>query len=215
MVFCALLLAGRAFAQDGQPAAGSQGGAQTAQQGPLVLEPVHSGFVVTPDAKVTRLNGATKTLVGAYGGWLMEDKLLLGGGGYWLANDSRDFGMGYGGFVIGWAVPATQRIRFGVRGLVGGGQARTRRDLTFTVPDFDHHDFPPGGNVPTTTFTQRVRFDQGFFIAEPQAEVVVRVSRWLAIDAAAGYRAIAAAHGLDSQLRGPVGSLGLQFGGGS
>ncbi len=220
LVVYVVLAAVPAAAQDREQAAPAGQAAQTTQQqGPLVLEPIHSGLVVSPDVKMTRVNGTTRTLIGAYGGWLLEDALLLGGGGYWLADRSRDLGMAYAGFVVGWTMPAASRVRFGARALVGGGQATIGRDVTLTLPfdsgrdGFFHHDQDAAGtNAQPATFTGNARFHQGFFIAEPQAELVLQVKGWMAIDVAAGYRAIAAARGFDQQLRGPVGSLGVRFG---
>ncbi len=221
LLFCVLLVAVPASAQDLQAAATNQASGSQGQQGPLVLERIHNGWVITPDVQVTRFDNSTRTLVGAYGGWLLEQTLLLGAGGYWMVDGSHDQGMGYGGFVIGWTMPATARIRLGVRGLVGGGQATIGQDVTMTLPPFDS-DHPHGGMgpwwdggagiTPTTPFTEHARFHEGFFIAEPQAQAVFRVVPWLAIDVGGGYRAVAGAHGLDKQIRGAVGSLGVRFG---
>src|SRR6185436_8954959 len=89
-------------------------------QGPLVLERIHNGIVVAPDYKVTELNGDVAQLAGAYVGRVIDDRLLIGGAGYWLANGTRGSELRYGGVMIGWTT-APGRIRFGARGLVGGG----------------------------------------------------------------------------------------------
>ncbi len=89
----------------------------------LVLEPVHSPFVVAPEYKITDFDGKVGQLVGAYVGELVNGQLLIGGAVYTMVNGSHDTGLTYGGFVIGWTMPAEARFRFGGRALVGGGSA--------------------------------------------------------------------------------------------
>src|SRR5882672_609651 len=76
--------------------------AQTAPapaNGPLVLERIHDGWVLAPDFKITDFDNRTGELAGAYGGRLIDGTLLIGGAGYWLANEERDFKLAYGGLV--------------------------------------------------------------------------------------------------------------------
>ena len=94
-----------------------------AGQGPLIVERIPSGWVVSPDVTITEVNKQAATLVGAYGGWLSDRTWLLGAGGYWLANNTHDFSMAYGGIVTQYLVRSDRRIGFGVKGLVGGGDA--------------------------------------------------------------------------------------------
>src|SRR5947199_7047074 len=68
-------------------------------QGPMTLERVESGFLVAPELKITRVDRQTSELVGGYGGWLSDQAFFIGGGGYWMANHSRDRGLAYGGLV--------------------------------------------------------------------------------------------------------------------
>ena len=96
--------------------------AQTTQ-GPLVLERLHSPFVVTPDYKITDIDGDTGQLAGAYAGKLLGDILFVGGGFYWLVDGDHGEEMRYGGLVLGWSMPAGRVVRFGARGLVGFGTA--------------------------------------------------------------------------------------------
>ena len=50
---------------------------------------------------------------------------------------------------------------------------------------------------------------------EPEADVLIRLTRGMRITAGAGYRFTFADYGGDSRLRGAVGTVGLQIGGGS
>ena len=190
------------------------------QPGPLAVEPIRSGPVFAPEVKITDVDDITGTLVGGYGGWVTDETFLLGGGGYWLANGSGDLEMVYGGLVIGWWMPAGRAVRFGVRGLVGGGEATLSDRFTFTVPGFDGRPPRPGsmpfGSRPGagTTVEKTVLFDEVFFVFEPQADLIVRLADWMRLNAGVGYRIVAGADSFDDRLRGVTGSIALQFGGG-
>src|SRR5580765_5391970 len=118
----ALLVASTAHAQNPPAAAPANG--------PLVLERIHDGWLLAPDFKVTDVDNRTGELAGAYGGRVIDNTLLIGGAGYWLANDARDFKLAYGGVIVGWQSREFGRIRFGGRGLAGGGTATLGFDLT-------------------------------------------------------------------------------------
>lgn len=199
-------------------------GAEQAQSSPFTIERVQSGFVIAPDAKITHVNGRTATLAGAYGGWMLEHTIMFGAGGYWLANDSRDLKMMYGGPVVEWLVRGDRRISFGARALAGGGTATLGGTLTelFGVSSDaeaatfgrDRRTIQPRDDRRLTGLS-RVIAREEFFVAEPQAVVVVRALDWLHIDAGVGYRIIAGAGRLDDRLGGVSGTVSIVFGGGS
>jgi hypothetical protein len=56
--------------------------------------------------------------------------------------------------------------------------------------------------------------DQGFFIAEPQLNITLRVAHGVAVVGGVGYRVIGAANGFEDQLQGITGSVAIRFGGG-
>jgi hypothetical protein len=183
-------------------------------QGPMTVEQVRDGFAIAPDGKVTRLDGSSRTLVGGYGGWVFDDTLLVGAGGYWLPDGSSNRKLAYGGAVIEWRHhPAAGPIAFGIRGLAGYGQAT----LTSTVNLVNDGGYGPFGSfdrmMPATTTTAVVRFDQGFFVFEPQAELVVNLARRLRLTGGLGYRAIGDANGMENRLRGVSGGIALEIGG--
>lgn len=201
-------------------AAAAQGGSPPSTplgQGPMTVERVKSGFLVAPDFKVTEFDRRVSQLAGAYAGWLSDRTFFLGGGGYWLANRSRDREMAYGGLVVGWFAGADRRIGFGAKGLIGGGRARLVTSVG-DIFDYDHRDvqrlegvasglgllIPPQVNV-------RVRDD--FFVAEPEATVIVGLSKHFRLTAGAGYRLIGGARGTRDRLQGATGSVALQIGG--
>ncbi len=213
---CALafVLADSAAAQTPDPGSADQ--PAPTPQGPLVMERIKSGAFFAPDVKITDIDGRTGTLVGGYGGWLTDETLFVGAGGSWLANDPNDIDMYYLGLVAGWRVPLGQAVRFGVRGLVGGGEA-TLWD-TFSPDLSPGRPTPkdrPGGqpSLPNRPGTIRYRYADGFVVFEPQADVTMRLANWMAITLGGGYRFIGGAYAGD-RLSGATGSVALQFGGG-
>jgi hypothetical protein len=213
LAFLVLELAAQPAAAQGAPGTASPQGPNS--QGPMIVERVKSGFLVAPDVKITEVDNSTSELVGAYAGWLTDQTFFIGGGGYWLANSSGDRDMGYGGLVVQWFVRAREPIGFTLKGLIGGGatSASSTVNRVIRVPDGRGGRFDPGRGG-TTVAPVRVYTDTGFFVAEPEVDVLVRITRSMRLTAGVGYRFIAAEYGDDSRIRGAVGSIGIQIGGG-
>jgi hypothetical protein len=199
-----LLAAASVAASPQDPASGGQA-SRAAQpgQGSLLLQPVSSGFVVTPEVKFTPVNHSTGTMVGGYGGWLLDDTFLLGGAAYWLTNGVDGTDMSYGGVIAGWMVPIGSMARVGGRGLFGFGNAQM--PVQYTYQNYGRHH----SGTPTT---QWVWVNQNFVVFEPQATAAIRLTRTVSFDIAGGYRLIADSGGLDHELRGGFGSIGVRFG---
>jgi len=183
----------------------------TPAQGPLVLEPVHSPFVVAPEYKITDIDGKTGHLVGAYAGQLIDDRLLIGGAIYTLVNGSHGNDMTYGGFLIGWTMRPESRVRFGARGLVGGGGATLGTDLPVVFGGSDRRAYDPRYYNPTTGVV-RVYGHDDFMVFEPQGNVVIRFNEHMGADLSVGYRAIAFDEFAGDRLHGVTGSFAVQFG---
>jgi hypothetical protein len=189
---------------------------------PLKIEPIDSGFVVAPDARFTEVNDKFATLAGVYGGWLTDRTLLVGAGGYWLANRDDNFKLQYFGGVGSWTIGARRKVGLRAGALVGGGSAtlaKTYGDLFGEIPAGapglrrDHGLSSRGrGGSPITSATL-VRVNEDFFIAEPQVNAVMSLTKWLHLDAGIGYRLIGGADLLNEDLRGISGSVALQLGG--
>jgi hypothetical protein len=176
--------------------------------GPMTVERVKSGFLIAPDFKVTRFDGKTSPLAGVYGGWLNDQTLFFGAGAYWNTDRSRTHDLTYVGFVAGWYSHLDHPVGFGVKGLIGGGEA----DLAEQVAILQR---APIRGQPPTFGTATVRFRRDFFIAEPEADVLVHLSRLLTLTGGAGYRFTSGERGTPSnRLRGATGSVALQIGGG-
>jgi len=223
-----LMTAGIVLAADPPPATGvdQSQAAQASSQGPLLLQKSDDGFVVAPEFKYTRFDGKDVGMVGAYGGWLAGGRFLFGGGGYfttqghWGRNDSWDWNwnsndrrMAYGGFVFGWSTGGP--VQVGLRALAGFGRGRFDDQVTYQVQTWTGTG--TSRKLVTTSQTEDYWRDVNFFVAEPQAEVIAKVTPWLSLTASAGYRAIASDRhdgGSDAnrRLRGAVGSFSVRFG---
>ena len=127
--------------------------------------------------------------------------------------------MAYGGLVVQWLARTDERVGFSVKGLLGAGGATTAETVTEVLypPNFP---FGPDGHMLTgdplmhptlTTTTASVRVRQGFFVAEPEANLTVRLTKGVRLAGGVGYRAVSRDHRNGTQLSGATGSLGLQF----
>ena len=187
---------------------------QGTTSGPMTVEQLHSGWLIAPDVKVTRVDHTTSELAGAYGGWVADENFLFGAGVYTLANQNSNRGMTYGGFVFQWLNGADQPVGFSLKTLLGGGEATTLESFSELVPVF-----PPRGTAGPVTFatqTIQARVRQQFFVAEPEASVLLRLGRNVHLTFGAGYRFIGTdRYSTDGRnLAGATGTIGLQIGGG-
>ena len=161
-----------------------------------------NGFVIAPDYRITDLHHHTGQLVGGYGGYVFGGQFLVGGGGYWQADSTDGTRLAYGGPVVEWRLFPDHTIGFNLHGLVGGGGRYV-----------DHHylgnlrfDRDEPRNGPRFGFPDGLH-DESFFVAEPEAQVVVRFGSWIRLQAGAGYRATSR-----NNLNGASGSVSVQFG---
>jgi hypothetical protein len=184
---------------------------QPLSRGPMTVEHLQSGFLAAPDFKVTDVDGKTSELVGGYAGWVAKETIFIGGGGYWLANGSSDRKMAYGGFIMQWMGFTSGPLGVGAKLLVGGGQAT----LASTVYAPNPGPFPPNMSTPPTVTTARIRYNEGFYVAEPEVNLFVKLGKNVRIAAGGGYRFADTGYynGDGTRLSGFTGSLGLQFGG--
>lgn len=195
-------------------------------EGRLTVERVQNGFVFAPDNRFTEVDGRYGNLLGGYAGWMVDRTILIGAGGYWLTNGSRDREMSYGGAVVEWLVHGDRRFGLSARALIGGGSATLTTTLALPSPyplpgqgspEWGHMPGrgpwgPPWPGWPTSgTFP----IHDGFFVAEPQLNVNFRITGWIHVSAGGGYRFVDGAHDMDHRLRGASGSLSVQLGGGS
>jgi hypothetical protein len=179
----------------------------------LRVETISTRFLAAPDVRFGEINDRSATLAGFYAGWLTDSTLFIGGGGYWLANRDDGFKVAYGGPIVGLVAHGDRKLSFGARTLVGFGNATLSE--TFAAVATEQIRFGRGapefrgrrGFNPSNI----VAFEDNFFIVEPQANAVWKITNWLGLDAGVGYRVTAGSE-LDDRLRGLSGSVALQFG---
>lgn len=203
----------------------AQSSAAPASSSGLQISQMQSGPVVAPDVRFTEVNDRQATLAGGYLGWLTDKRLLVAGAGYMLANRHDDFQMQYGGALVRWTFLADRPVAISTGVFAGFGTA------TLSRPYGEIFGAPPnlpartqqmmGGRLgqgstirfgTTPTVSTPVRIHDDYTLAEPQVNVVWSITPWLRLDAGAGYRFVGHADLLNHQLRGPSGSLALQFG---
>jgi hypothetical protein len=181
----------------------------------MIVERVKSGWLAAPDLKITSVNRRTSALVGGYGGWLADQTLLVGGGGYWLANGSHHRELAYGGLVVGIMGRTNRAVGFGAKTLVGFGQSTLSASATQLVFPFpDRRGIRPAVSAPPTLRTVTVHVRDDFFVAEPEANAFVHLSRNFRLTGGVGYRFVGGAHNRNDELGGVSGSVSLQIGGG-
>lgn len=178
----------------------------------------HGGFggVVT---KMTPIRGEMGIMVGAYGGWLINHQLMIGGGGYGLATNIRASAdaelayapngeqlyveFGYGGLMLEYIIAPHRLVHVNVQALIGGGGVNYREDWRndFFDDEGDHRHY---GRA------------EALFVAEPSVNVELNITEWMRLSAGAGYRFVTGVDGLrgleNKDLSGASGQLALKFG---
>lgn len=174
-----------------------------ASAGPLVLTPIPSSIVFSPDAKLTTANDKAVVLAGGYVGKLIEHSLLVGAGAYWLADHRDDARLWYAGLLVGARVLGSDRLNLSARSLFGVGQG-TVFDTLSLQPLRHHGSTFPGRDV-------RIGYRDDFLVVDPELRLMLALTDALSVNVGAGYRATTAADGLNERLRGATGSVGIQF----
>jgi hypothetical protein len=132
--------------------------------------------------------------------------------------------MAYGGVIVGWQSREFGRIRFGGRGLAGGGTATLGFDVTslrggdirFGVTDprrLQQPQVPTRGPLPQIQARPaRILARDEFAVFEPQANVSARITRAIGVSCGVGYRETVGADILNDRLNGATANLAIQFG---
>ncbi len=171
-------------------------GAQEAET--LIGGDLKSGGFGGPVVKLTKIDSEFGVVVGARGGWILNDSFVLGGGIYGVANEhlldrGSDLGnlvMGYGGLELEYILRPNKVAHVSVSVLVGGGAAQW-------------DGIGPSDEDP-------------FFVTEPGLNVLVNITRFMRMGFGASYRFV---DGVDlpelddAALGGPSGVITFKFGG--
>jgi hypothetical protein len=195
----------------------------------LSLEEIDNGWVVAPDFRFTEIDDEATTVAGAYGGYLLDRRLLIGAGAYWLDSDLTE--LSYFGPLVEWSTKTGGRFDLSVRALVGLGSATRYGDFGAFV---DHDALGDthaqhGADVSALSFPGRSGrgFGRGFrwgdrfggfgsydefVVAEPHVSLLTRVTDWFGVNVGVGYRATGDDFDLGDSLSGASFSLGFRFG---
>jgi len=146
----------------------------------LVGPYTQSGGYIGPVVKFGQLDEDFGLFVGGRMGWIINHKLVLGGGGYALVNDIKreDLGedihteMAYGGLVLEYVFNPQEVIHFSVAALVGGGR------YAYKIQNEVEEDYD----------------SDAFFILEPEFNVILNITRNFRFGLGGGFRNIS---GLD------------------
>lgn len=177
---------------------------------------IDNGGFGAPRIKVSSVRGNLGVLVGAYGGWLIDHKLLIGGGGYGLANNIKaqddvqsvmnykeqpyvDFG--YGGGVLEYYFNPDELIHSSVSVLIGAG------GVSYRSSDFDHNSSLGGWN---DTHKGDV-----VFVLEPGIGGEINVAKYFKVGASLSYRYVSGVdlYGMkNSDLSNFSAGIALKFG---
>ena len=157
----------------------------------------HGGFG-GPVVRFTQIDGEFSVLSGGRGGWILDHKYVLGGGGYGLANNigiegeggglhGEKLQMGYGGLILEYVIASDVLVHFTCELLIGAGGLTTEFGAT----------------------------DDAFFVVEPGANLMLNVTKFFRFGTGVSYRHIEGADfgGLDSgDLTGLAWGLTFKFG---
>ncbi|MEP7376379.1 MAG: hypothetical protein ABI675_23480 [Chitinophagaceae bacterium] len=161
----------------------------------------------------SKFNGEHAIFAGAYGGWMINHKLMIGLGGYGLATNHKGFGlnanthqqnnwqMGYGGLMVEYTFFGNEIVHFTANTLVGGGIIKNGHGR---------------GTIPENGSDELRDIDaSGFYVIQPSVSAEVNVTDWFRVGLGAGYRYVA---GVDQQgisnskMSAPTANLTLKFG---
>jgi len=195
-------------------------------QGPMIVERIHSGFMLVPEVKATAFDKRFSGLIGGSAGWVSQETFFIGGGGYWMpTNRSNDRRLAYGGVVMQWFVANSDRFGLSAKALLGGGRATLPDTVTQVVGvpiGRDTDRLTPAqlrDLIQSHTVTTTVRSRQDFLVAEPELNARLGLAKHVRLTLGAGYRFAGndwrRGGGFDRgrRISGAVGSLGVQIGG--
>ena len=166
----------------------------SAQPGPIrqtSVQPSGDGWMIAPDFKITSLNHDTTGLAGVYGGAVFAGTLLVGAGGYWQLDSYSSQHLAYGGGVVEYRFLANSPIGISAHGLAGYGQLWTNSGYGGRYGGYYGYPY------------------EGFFVGEPQLQIVARFGNGVRLAGGVGYRFTTADL---ANLDGVTGSFSIQFG---
>lgn len=137
-----------------------------------------------PVVRLSKFRDDYRTMIGARGGLIINDKFVIGGAGYAIAGTfskniedvNRDVFLGYGGLLLEYYFFPKSLIHISLGTLIGGGGAEYS---TGTREWIDHHGH-----------TEREDTYKGgsFFIVEPEINLFINITKFARIGIGGTYR---------------------------
>jgi hypothetical protein len=161
----------------------------------------------------SKFNGQNAVFAGAYGGVMLNHKLMIGVGGYGLMTNHKGVGlnahtnkpnnwqMAYGGLMAEYTFYENKNVHFTANTLLGGGILKNGHGR---------------GTVPENGSDELKDIDaSGFYVVQPSVNMEVIATNWFRIGAGVGYRYITGINqqGItNSDMSAPTANLSLKFG---
>ena len=172
------------------------------------------GAVFAPDVRFTEVNHEFATLVGAYAGYVFGGQVMFGGGGYWQVNSTNGLHIAYGGPVVEWRALRGKTIGLNLHALVGGGTGYSDFNDGYYGYNQGVYVDPRGRNdrsvvvvPPGYAYGYPYHYYDAFFIADPEAQLVIHFGSGVRLQGSVGYRATST-----SSLNGVTGGISVQIG---
>lgn len=166
---------------------------------------ISNGGFGGPVVKFSSIRDQFAALVGGRGGWIINHSLVIGGGGYGVANDiigTKSYlgdemliNFGYGGFEMEYILNSDKVLHATVYLLIGAGGVSHRSSY-----NYDEHMIDNGDE---------------FFVCEPAVNAELNILSFMRINIGLGYRYI---NGIkddnltDAEFSGLSGNLTFKFG---
>src|SRR5207244_439780 len=88
----------------------------------------------TLEVKATLFDKKVQGMVGGSAGWVFDETLFVGGGGYWMAQRrGSDHQLAYGGAVVQWFAHNGSTFGWSAKALLGGGRATLPETVTQVI----------------------------------------------------------------------------------
>lgn len=175
----------------------------------LIGGKIESGGYGGPMLSFTSINGEAAVLVGGRGGWIINHRFVLGGGGYGLSTNLRAdvqgpqgeelfLEAGFGGVLLEYYFHPQRLLHFSLQTFIGGGSV-TYSDRNQNTDD--DTDEPYGMD--------------NFFYCEPGVTLTLNVTSFMRLGGGVSYRyvnGVSLAPLKNSDLAGPAVNVFLNFG---
>jgi hypothetical protein len=160
-----------------------------------------TGFFLQPEARISRIGGGTAVASGFNTGWVINNKLILGGASFGTnygidpdvltATGEQKADFRYRGGLVGWAFQPSPSLKASITTVIGKGKLQA------------------------VTNEKTVLADR-FWVFEPMANATLRLNGFMALSAGAGYRFVTGGdyEGIGANdLKSPTARIGITLGG--